>query len=350
MEKKIKNRVHIWIDLENTPNVPFFEPIVKRLREMNHTVYITCRDYSDIPALSKLYDIQGSTVGRHGGKNKVKKVFIGLLRSMLLAKWARKKQIDIAVGFGSRTLAVASRLLKIPNATVLDYEHASMCACRFCDWIFAPEEVSSQYLIERGIPEKKLIKYTGLKEEVYAGVYKYNNGLLDQLKYDEEKVVVTIRPPATKAHYHDHLSEIICRRVLERIVGDSFTMAIFVRRDGDSTFDRFLQYENIKTITAPVKGLDLIINSDLVISGGGTMVREAAALGVPAYSIFTGKMAAVDERLARQRRLILIRKPKDVSRIQFVKRDKQVCCDGKKASVLEFFVNEFVRLARKSRS
>jgi len=350
VEKKIRNRVHIWIDLENTPNVPFFEPIVKRLREINHTVYITCRDYSDIPTLSQLYGIQGYTVGWHGGKNKIQKVFIGLLRSMLLAKWARKKQIDLAVGFGSRTLAVAARLLKIPNATVLDYEHASMCACRFCDWIFAPEEVSSKYLFERGIPGKKLIKYAGLKEEVYAGVYKYNGRLLSQLEYDGEKVIVTIRPPATKAHYHDNLSEIICIRVLERIVQDPSSTAIFLRRDGDSTFDKFLQYQNIKTITTPVKGLDLIINSDLVISGGGTMVREAAALGVPAYSIFTGKMAAVDERLARQRRLILIRKPKDVTKIQFVKRDKQVCCEGKKTSVLEFFVNEFVRLAMKSRS
>ena len=346
----MKNRVNIWIDLENTPNVPFFEPIVKQLRKMNHTVYITCRDYSNIPVLSKLYGIQGSTVGWHGGKNKIQKLFIGLLRSMLLAKWARKKQIDLAVGFGSRTLAVASRLLKIPNATVFDYEHGSVYAYRFCDWVFTPEEVSNQYLIERGIPEKKLIKYTGLKEEVYAGVYKYNSASLDQLEFDEEKVIVTIRPPATKAHYHDHLSEVICRRVLERIVGDSSTIAIFLRRAGDSTFDEFLQYENIKTLTSIVKGLDLIINSDLIISGGGTMVREAAALGVPAYSVFTGKMGAVDERLAREGRLMMIRKPKDVSRIRFAKRDKQVCSGGKKESVLEFFVNEFARLARNSRS
>lgn len=346
----MKDRVNIWIDLENTPNVPFFEPIVKRLRKMNHTVYITCRDYSGIPALSKLYGIEGSTVGWHGGKSRIQKLYSGSLRSMLLAKWARKKQIDLAVGFGSRTLAVASRLLRIPNATVFDYEHISVYVYRFCDWIFVPEEVSSQCLIERGIPEKKLVKYTGLKEEVYAGVYEHNGGSLDHPKYDEEKVVVTIRPPATKAHYHDPLSEIICRRVLERIAGDSSTTAILITRDSNSIFSEFFQYENIKTITTPFKGLDLIINSDLVISGGGTMVREAVALGVPAYSVFTGKMGAIDERLAREGRLIMIRKPEDVSRIQFVKRDKRVHNGGKNTSVLDFFVDEFVRLARDSRS
>ncbi len=350
MRKKLKKRVNIWFDLENTPNVLFFEPIVKRLRKMNHTVYITCRDYSDIPTLSKLYGIQGSTVGWHGGKNKIQKLFAGLLRILLLAKWARKKQIDLAVGFGSHTLPVACRLLKIPNATVFDYEHISLYTYRFCDWIFVPEEVSSQYLIERGLPKKKLIKYTGLKEEVYTGVYKGNNDSLNQFKYDEDKVVLTIRPPATMAHYHHHLSEVICRRVLERIVGDSSTIAIFLRRAGDSTFDEFLQYENIKTLTAPVKGLYLIINSDLIVSGGGTMTREASALRVPAYSFFTGKKGAVDERLTREGRLNIIRKLEDVNKIQFVKRDKKVHSGGQKTSVLEFFVDEFVRLARKSRS
>ena len=346
----MQDRVNIWIDLENTPNVPFFEPIIKRLRKMNHSVYVTCRNYADIPALSKLYGIQGSTVGWYGGKNKIQKLFIGSLRSMLLAKWARKKHIDLAVGFGSRTLVVASRLLRIPNATVFDYEHISVYVYRFCDWIFVPEEVSNQCLIERGIPEKKLVKYTGLKVEVYAGVYQHNAGSLDQLKHDEQKVVVTIRPPATKAHYHDPLSEVICRRVLERIAADPSTTAILIGRDRDPILDEFFQYENIKAITAPLKGLDLIVNSDLVISGGGTMAREAAVLGVPAYSIFTGKIGAVDERLAREGRLIMIRKPADVSRIQFVKRDKQPYSGAKNTSVLEFFVNEFVRLARNSRS
>ena len=78
------------------------------------------------------------------------------------------------------------------------------------------------------------------------------------------------------------------------------------------------------------------------------MTREAAALGVPAYSVFSGKMGAVDERLVREGRLTMIKKPDAVDKIQFVKRKRQVCSRGKNASVLDFFVNEFVRLARNS--
>jgi predicted glycosyltransferase len=339
-----------WFDLETAPDVLFFEPIAKRLKEMNHTIYITCRNYSDVPDLAKLHGIEGATVGWHGGKSKAKKILIGLLRSSLLAKWARKKNIDFAVGFGSRPLGVASTLLGIPNACVFDYEHALKFGCRFHNWMFTPEEVSTQFLVKEGIPEERLIKYHGLKEEVYTGVYKYDVDSLKHLEYDENKVIVTIRPPATKATYHDRLSEVICRRVLERIARDPSILALFLRRDDEATFDEFLEYENIKRVTVPVKGLDLIVKSDLVISGGGTMVREAAALGVPAYSIFAGKKGAVDDRLAHEGHLVLIRRPEDVTKVRFVKRDKQLCGGGKNRSVLEFFVNEFIRLASNGRS
>jgi len=345
-----ENTLKFWFDLENAPNVLFFEPIAKRLKEMNHTVYVTCRHYSDVPELARLYGIGGAAVGWHGGKSKLRKISVGLLRSLLLAKWAGRKKIDLAVGFGSRPLEVACALLRIPNATVFDYEHASKSALglRFYNWLFAPEEVPNRHFAEKGIPREKIIKYRGLKEEVYTGVYKFNTDSLKHVEYDENKVIVTIRPPATKATYHNHLGEIICRRVLEIIVRDTSVLAMFLRRDGDSTFDEFLQYENIKPVTVPVKGLDLIIKSDLVISGGGTMVREAAALGIPAYSIFAGKKGAVDDRLSREGRLMLIRKPEDVARIRFVKRDKQPCRSDKNGCVLQFFVDEFVRLARQA--
>jgi predicted glycosyltransferase len=289
-------------------------------------------------------------VGWHGGKSKVKKTVIGLLRSVLLAKWVGGKRINLAVGFGSRPQDVACKFLKIPNATVFDYEHVSKIGCGFYNWMFAPQEVSAGHFIRRGIPEEKVIRYPGLKEEVYTGVYKCGGDSLKLAEYDDKKVIVTIRPPATKATYHNHLSETICRRVLERIARNPSVLAIFLRRDSDSTFDEFLQYGNIQRVTDPVKGLDLIIKSDLVISGGGTMVREAAALGVPAYSIFAGEQGAVDVRLAREGRLTLIRTPEDVAQINFIKRDKQLFSRGKNESVLQFFVDEFIRLVSNAHS
>lgn len=336
-----------WFDLENPPDVLFFEPIVTRLKNLDHTVLVTYRDYADVPALTELYGVCGQSVGRHAGKNKIKKICAGLYRSYLLGRWSKKRRIDLAVGFGSRPLAVTCGLLRIPNSTVFDYEHVSIAVFNlFCDWIFIPQEVPTQYLVQRGMIKNKIIKYRGLKEEVYAGLYTHNdNVLLKHIGYDKKKVVVTIRPPATKAHYHDHSSEIICRRVLEKISRESSVMAILLERDNDTTFEEYRNYTNITRLSTPAKGLDLIANSDLVISGGGTMVREAAALGVPSYSIFSGQQGAVDERLSQEGRLTLIRKPEDVDRICFRKHEKKLVDSEKNTSTLDFFVDEFIRLA-----
>jgi len=334
-----------WFDLETAPDVLFFEPIAKRLRQRNHRVHITCRDYSDVPDLARLHGIPGTTVGGHGGKHKIRKICTGLWRTASLARFARDKEIDLAVGFGSRPLALAAAWLGLPNASVFDYEHARKTGPRTYTWTFVPEEIPADHLAKMGLPENQLFRYHGLKEEVYTGVYQHNPGLLKRLGYDDERVIVTIRPPATKATYHEHLSDVICRRVLENIVKEPNVLALFLRRDGDATFDDFLQYENIENVTVPVKGLDLIIESDVVISGGGTMVREAAALGVPSYSIFAGKKGAVDDRLDREGKLVLIRDPEDVEKIRFVKRDKQATDYVQNDAVLEYFVTQFIRLA-----
>jgi predicted glycosyltransferase len=345
----MNTQLSFWFDIENHPDVLFFRPIVGALRDMNHRVYITTRNFSDVPDLARLYGLVADRVGWHGGKRKIGKVGVGLIRSYLLARWTTGKSIDLAVGFGSRPLAVACGFLRIKNATVFDYEHVSMAALnRFCDYIFVPEVVSTQYLHRRGTPKKKTIKYSGLKEEVYTDPHNHENGLLKLLACDEKKVIVAIRPPLTKAHYHDHASETICRRVLERISVDPSVQAIFLRRDRDTTFDEFLHYANIKQLINSVRGLDLIASSDLVISGGGTMVREAVAMGIPAYSIFTGTQGAVDEKLSQEGRLNLIRKPEDVVKIQFRKRENKTPNISANSSVLKFFVDEFIRLAGKS--
>ncbi|MCP4700226.1 MAG: DUF354 domain-containing protein [Gammaproteobacteria bacterium] len=339
---------NFWFDLENTPDVLFFEPISKRLREAGHTVYTTCRNYSGVPELAELYGIGGDITGSHAGEKFYKKVAVGLLRSYLLAKWSKGKKIDLAVGFGSRPLAVACGLLRIPNASVYDYEHVSIGALnRFCQHIFVPEEVPLSYLTARGTPQRKIVRYSGLKEEVYTDVYQHDKGLLARLGCDESKIIVTIRPPATLAHYHDHSSEEICCRVLEKIAKDSSVEAILMTRADDNSFDRFLACDNIKDLPFQVKGLDLIANSDLVISGGGTMVREAVALGVPAYSLFTGKQGAVDEQLSREGRLILVRKLEDAAKVCFQKRLRSQTAGDKKAPVLDFFVDAFSALAER---
>ncbi|MGA8865315.1 MAG: DUF354 domain-containing protein, partial [Candidatus Sulfotelmatobacter sp.] len=93
-------------------------------------------------------------------------------------------------------------------------------------------------------------------------------------------------------------------------------------------------------------GLNLIWNSDLVISGGGTMNREAAAMGVPVYSIFRGKIGAVDRYLAQEGRLVMVETVEDVrTKIKAVRRSRQLQrSNGRNVSALETIVDNIVHI------
>jgi predicted glycosyltransferase len=89
-----------------------------------------------------------------------------------------------------------------------------------------------------------------------------------------------------------------------------------------------------------VDGLDLIWYSDVVISGGGTMNREAAALGVPVYSLFRGTMGAVDKHLAETGKLVLLESERDVrEKLKFQPRARVVSSKPKQRETLDAVVN-----------
>jgi uncharacterized protein len=95
-------------------------------------------------------------------------------------------------------------------------------------------------------------------------------------------------------------------------------------------------------------GLNLIWHSDLVISGGGTMNREAAALGVPVYSIFRGTIGAVDHFLSGEHRLVLLESPADLApKLKVQRRDRTLLHTASKDQTLQAVTHEIVRLAQK---
>jgi len=78
--------------------------------------------------------------------------------------------------------------------------------------------------------------------------------------------------------------------------------------------------ERVIVPAAPLDGANLIAASDLVISAGGTINREAAALGVPAASIYGGRWAAVDEELVKEQRLERISTIEDLQNLPIKKK------------------------------
>jgi len=330
MSPSIKNK-KIWIDLDNSPHVPFFIPIMKELEDRGHTVFLTTRDCFQVCGLADHYKLNHIRIGKHYGANKMLKVLGTIWRSLQLAPKVLKEKPDVSVSHGSRALIILSSLLRIPTILLFDYEYSNIVRIPFLKPVLgiAPEVINNPDIAKHF--KRGLRGYRGLKEDVYVSSFSPDASILKKLDINEDEIVVTIRPPATEAHYHNPESEKLFFEVVEFLGKTPHVRMVILPRNEKTqrelvyrTWPRWCEERKIIVPDQALNGLDLIWYSDLVVSGGGTMNREAAALGVPVYSIFRGKTGAVDKYLTEKGRLILIETVEDVrSRIRPVRRNKR---------------------------
>jgi predicted glycosyltransferase len=313
----------VWIDLDNTPHVPFFRPIIADLRRRGHEVLVTARDAYNVTDLLKLHRMECTVVGRHFGKNKLMKV-IGLgVRAGQLLPLIAKRRPHVAVSHGSRAQTLVAKVLGVPSVLIADYEHVTHLTRP--DVLVIPDVMPTE---GSDSLSKRIRKYPGIKEDVYASSFAPDASLKRELGLADDDIVVTFRPPATEAHYHSHQSDELSAAALDLLSRHDRTKIVLLPRNEQQKAEVVAQYPHLlKTgkMLIPeraVDGLNLVWHSDLVISGGGTMNREAAALGVPVYSTFRGPIGAVDRYLASAGRLVLLESKQDVrERILLTKRD-----------------------------
>ena len=198
---------------------------------------------------------------------------------------------------------------------IIDYEYVQTIVKP--TYMAAPEMLSDSAM--KGCYRRSLFKYPGIKEDVYVPDFRPDPSILKELGIREGELVVTIRPPATEAHYHNPESELLFEATINFLGEQPNTrMVILPRNEKKQTAwvkNNWAEWCRNGKIIFPehvVDGLNLIWHSDLVISGGGTMNREAAALGVPVYSIFRGTIGAVDRYLSENGRLVLLETVGDV--------------------------------------
>ncbi len=318
----------IWIDLDNTPHVPFFHPIIRELERAGHTVVVTARDAFQVCSLADRHGLAYTTVGRHYGANKLLKVAGTVWRAAELLPFALREKPDISMSHGSRSLVIVSGLLRIPSMLLFDYEHATRIPLLRPALGVAPASIDASALAKdfrHGVRS-----YAGLKEDVYAAGFRPDPTILDEIGVSPQDLLVTVRPPATEAHYHNPEAEALYVEVVELLGAMPGVRIVILPRTAGTqrefvlrTWPRWCEEKKVLLPERALDGLNLVWHSDLVVSGGGTMNREAAALGVPVYSIFRGKLGAVDRYLADQGRLILLETKEEVrSRIRVEKRPR----------------------------
>ena len=339
----------IWIDLDNTPHVLFFRPIIPELRRLGYDVLVTARDAYQVTDVAHLYGIDCKKIGKHYGKNKVLKVVGTLIRSFQLVLTFLPRRPLLAVSHGSRSQVVASKLMCIKSVSIFDYEHAAHSRCTSPTWAMAPEVVVKFF--EGTKIRKRIIGYPGIKEDVYVPFFKPEKDIREELGISESKILVLVRPPATEAHYHNPEAELILERLIPYIDNNDAVAVVVPRnhRQQETIELKFKGFTANGSCIIPKNvydGLTMIWFSDLVVSGGGTMNREAAALGVPVYSIFRGKLGAVDHYLSVEKKLTLIENVGDVElKIKLSHRKKATIDMSSDKKTFNYVVNLIVKLS-----
>jgi predicted glycosyltransferase len=307
--------MRLWFDMTAPAHPLVLRPVIERARAAGHEVVVTAREYAQTVELLQRLGIEHVVIGRHGGASRARKLLALFSRTARMRRTGGRGTFDLAVAHGSNDLALAAASLRIPAVNTFDYEFAVQqhhIGCRLARRVMVPESIPPERLRPYGVTEEKLLRYPGLKEEYYLADFEPDECVPQALGVDPERVLVVVRPPPDVSLYHRR-SNPLFGAVLEAIGRREDVHAVVVPRtqaQREQVLARMLP-----SVIVPAHAIDaqsLIALADLVVSAGGTMNREAAALGTPVYTTYGGRLGGVDEWLIHEGRLRPLTDPRAI--------------------------------------
>jgi hypothetical protein len=306
--------LRVWVDCTAAAHPLVLRPLIERFEARGDEVFVTAREYGQTLGILERLGISYTAVGSHGGGSKLGKGVALAGRSARLARVVWDRRPDLAIAHGSVDLAVVSALFRIPSAQMQDYEFAGVqrqVSFRVAKRVLMPDAIPVERLARIGAKGRKLFRYPGLKEEYYLADFEPNQAVLDELELDREKALVVVRPPPETSAYHAR-NDVYCA-VIERLAAEPGAQAVVIpRTEPQGAAVRATGAANLIVPARAIDAQSLIAHADLVVSAGGTMNREAVALGTPVFTTFAGKMGGVDEALIAEDRLRVLADPAEL--------------------------------------
>lgn len=342
------SRPKIWIDLDNTPHIPFFDPIIRELEKRGYSLLLTARDAFQVLELCGRYQLPVFRVGRHHGKGTLRKGLGLMQRAAQLAEMVISYHPVLALSHGSRAQLLLANALRIPSLLIDDYEHSRYPRGMRPDWMLVPEVIPPDLL---PVPPDRVRTYPGIKENVYVTSGQTVTPLPQELGFRPEEILVVARPPATEAHYHEPESETLFAAFMDRAVTTPGVRIVLLPRhprqkaELESRHPDWFRDRRTVIPGEALDGLNLLRQADLMVSGGGTMNREAAVLGIPVYSLFRGSTGAVDRHLAAEGKLTFITSPEEVAAIPLRKFTRTSASPSPEPSSLVSVVDRIEEIA-----
>jgi predicted glycosyltransferase len=304
----------IWVDCTAAAHPLVLRPVMERLEGHGHEVMVTTREYGQTLGILDRLGIPYTAVGSHGGASALGKGRALAGRSARLAKIVWERRPQLALSHGSVDLALVSTLFRIPSAQMQDYEFAiwqRQIAFRAARRVLVPDSIPLDRLRKVGAKERKLVRYPGLKEEYYLAGFEPDPAVLDELALDREKILVVVRPPPETSEYHAH-NDLYGETIRHLAGADEAQAVVIPRTERQAAEVRAMGATNLIVPERAIDAQSLIAFADLVVSAGGTMNREAVALGTPVFTTFAGRMGGVDEELIADGRLQVLADPAEL--------------------------------------
>jgi uncharacterized protein len=318
--------VRVWVDLTNPAHVVVLRPLVEVLEAGGHQVTLTARPLSHTTELLDDWGHPYTAVGHHGGAGRLGKGLAAAGRTAQIFAFARGESFDYGLAHGSTDMPPVGRLLGIPTTTMFDYEWARLqhaLNCRLATRVLVPEAIPAERLAPYGARPPKLVRYPGLKEEYYLAEFEPDESVLGALGLDRDRLLAVVRTAPSYALYLGGRENELLSRVLERLAGEDAQTVVLARTDEQRRAARSVSNRFVVPDRA-VDGRSLVAYADAVVSAGGTMIREAAVLGTPVWSIFEGRPGAVDEQLEQQGRISFLRDPAELVLAKSSGRPKRI--------------------------
>ena len=316
--------MHIWIDVENPPQVQYLTPLAGAFREAGHDVVLTARDYGATYALLEARGVEFHGIGASYGKAKWRKAGGLLRRTAALARFFARRRRPDAVVHAGRAPAFAARLLRVPSFALSDYEFVDVTAIRATrSWVLHPRVFDTEVFVRRGVHADRLLPFDGIKEDLtFAGVDFAAVEPLELAGARDDLVRVLVRPAAEESHYYRPESGRLSYELLRHLAAEKGAQVFFSPRyASQTTYLAGVTWQNEPVVVPESSSfLPLLRSVDALVASGGTMAREAAYLGIPSYSIFQGAIGGVDRYLAAEGRLVLLGSVDDFERLRIERK------------------------------
>jgi len=297
----------IWYDLTNVPHVNFLHPVYQHYKSEYDSIF-TLRDFAETKGLfGKTFGFNPMIIGRHQGGSKVKKVLGSVKRVIDLNRAVGDFSVKVSIG-GDASGVVAKLRGKL-SITFDDNEKApNWRYSRFSDLAFWPDVIDPNVLKKQGFKPHKTFRYMGYKEDMYLADYKPDTNFLSQLPFNE---YVIVRPENIQANYVNGADKSIVPELLIGLSKAGYNILFLPRYEHDKDYAKGV--DGIYIPSEPLNGLDACFYSTAVLTGAGTLAREAACLGIPAFSFYAGKeLLTVDSSMIEKGWMYFSRIPEDL--------------------------------------